>query len=397
MTDRYFGDLTGYTSAEQRLFADCVKRASHGADLFFPLRIKSEVNVPFLPQDGRGPMIVGASIKLDLPLPIRAETDSLVIRTWSVKDGDASSAERKETPVFVSDEFSVGIERGQSAGMAIPEYVRAIAARWLETDIEAALRATDDGRPLPAVVTSRAMRERATGEDRINLERVASNVEAELRTISVHVDDIGTAIVARRQEVPKLILVADPISGPKHHYGLALATAGNTGWMYGWVKEFLSFPLGDYRQGDAVRNALVTKYCPDHDSDFGYDWTDTRLWDGTGFVDHHEGLIQLANSENDLASAIFEFGKELAQALPSGSTARRDILAAVRESPEESDVIEACDLAQAEHPEACKSFLEAAGWDFGFDPLDVVTMKRRYSMGLPLNDEPAASYRGPGL
>ncbi|MCV9964337.1 hypothetical protein OIU34_20835 [Pararhizobium sp. BT-229] len=376
MAERYFGDLTGYASAEQRLFAECVERASHGADLHFPLRIKTEVNVPFLPQDGRGPMIVGGAINIDMPLPIKAVTDTLVIRTWSVKDGDASSAERKEIPVFVSDEYSMGIERSRSAGMAIPDYIRAIAARWLETDIEAALR--------------------ATAQDRINLREVAADVEDDLLRITVHVDDAGTAILAKKQEVPRFILVADPIAGPKHHYGLALATAGNTGWMYGWVEEFLSFPLGDYRQADAVRNALVAEHCPEH-GDFGYDWTDARLFDGRDFVDHHEGLIQLANSENDLASAVFEFGKELAHALPSGSKARRDILAAVRQSPDETDVLEACGLAQDEHPDAYKAFLETAGWDYRFDPFDVVGMKRRYAMGLPLHDAPASSNRTPGF
>ena len=30
-------------------------------------------------------------------------------------------------------------------------------------------------------------------------------------------------------------------------------------------------------------------------------------------------------------------------------------------SPDESDVIEACDLAQNEHPEVYKAFLETAG------------------------------------
>jgi hypothetical protein len=59
--------------------------------------------------------------------------------------------------------------------------------------------------------------------------------------------------------------------------------------------------------------------------------------------------------------AIFEYGRDLAKTMPSGSTARRDILAAVRESPEVSDVIEACDLAQGEHPEIYNAFLESAG------------------------------------
>ena len=104
----------------------------------------------------------------------------------------------------------------------------------------------------------------------------------------------------------------------------------------------------------------------------------------------------MANND-DLASAIFEFGKELAHALPSGSEARRVILAAIRQSPDETDVIEACDLAQTDHPEAYKAFLEAAGWDYGFEPLDMVTLKRRYAIGLPLEDEPPSSHRAPGF
>lgn len=187
-----------------------------------------------------------------------------------------------------------------------------------------------------------------------------------------------------------------PSLGLKHHFGLALATAGKIRWMYPWVKEFLSFPLGDHRQADAVRNALVAEHCPER-GDFGYDWTDARLFDGKDFVDYHERLIQLSNSENDLASAVFEFGKELAHALPSGSKARSGILAAVRQSPEETDVLEACGLAQDEHPDAYKAFLEAAGWDYSFDPLDIVTLKRRYEMDIPLQNGPETSHRTPGL
>ena len=132
MTERYpFGPPVGQLSVEQRLFEECVKRASQGEDVIFPLRIKKDVSVPFIPQDGRDPMIVDASIGVDLRLRIIAERDELAIHSWSLEDGDAGSATCVETPVFVRDGFSMGGERGHSAGMAIPDYLREIAVKWL--------------------------------------------------------------------------------------------------------------------------------------------------------------------------------------------------------------------------------------------------------------------------
>jgi hypothetical protein len=227
------------------------------------------------------------------------------------------------------------------------------------------------------------MRERATGEDRISVPAIVKNVENELRNITVHVDNLGTSVLARKQDVPSYVLVADPIMGPTHHFGIALSGPSNTGWMYGWMRELLSFPLGDYRQADAIRNELVSRYCPDHE-EFGYDWTDARLQDANGLIDHHEELLRLADKEGALELAILEFGKELGRAMPSGSEARHNILAAVRQSPDAGDVMEACSIAQNEHPEVYKTFLEAAGWDFDFDPMDMMELKRQYAMGVPL-------------
>lgn len=108
-------------------------------------------------------------------------------------------------------------------------------------------------------------------------------------------------------------------------------------------------------------------------------------------MDHHKELARRTNSEDDLALAAFEFRQGV------GTEARRDILVAVRQSPEETDVLEACGLAQDEHPDAYKAFLEAAGWDYSFDPLDIVTLKRRYEMDIPLQNGPETSHRTPGL
>jgi hypothetical protein len=58
-------------------------------------------------------------------------------------------------------------------------------------------------------------------------------------------------------------------------------------------------------------------------------------------------------------SLIYEGFRDVMWGIPQ-SAARLDIITAVRQSPDDSDVLEACGLAQTEHPVAYKAFLEAA-------------------------------------
>jgi hypothetical protein len=180
--------------------------------------------------------------------------------------------------------------------------------------------------------------------------------------------------------------------GKKHFYGLALTETGNTAWMDEWMREFLTFPLGDYEGADSVRTTLVRQYCPKFDDSYGYDQMDARVEVEDGIVSRHvsrhDGLLALDPSDKSLANGIRDFGGRFAMALPSGVKARKDILMTLREAPDEEDVIKACDAAQREHPDTYAAFLEAAGWDFPFDPLELVVLKRRYAMGLPLEEKP---------
>lgn len=366
-----FGDLAPKASAEQRLFDECVRQAARGRLVDYPLSVRETARVPFVPDDSRAAAIIEKEIAIDLIIPVGPEKDdALTIRSRKANGSDASSSFELRTPIWVGEVFSVGVGSRKPRDMGIPDYLAKSAQEWMATGIETALKAGKRGWD--------------------GIREVEGDIRSSLSRISIMVDEIGTPSIAQEQDVPRFLLVEDPIMGKDHFYNLTLTDPKNTAWMDDWMREFLSFPLGDYEGADAIRTALVRQHCPRYDDGYGYDQMDARVVDEDDvIIGRHDALLALDPPHESLAAGIWDFGKHLAMALPSGVKARKDILATLREAPDEEDVIEACDLALREHPDAYTAFLEVAGWDFPFDPLDVVVLKRRYAMGLPLEEDAA--------
>jgi hypothetical protein len=317
-------------------------------------------------------MIIEREIALDLKIPVGPEKDdALTIRSRKANGGDASSGTERRTSIWVGEVFSVGVGTRKPRDMGIPDYLAKSAAEWMATGIETALQAGKRGWD--------------------GIRELDGDIREAMSRISIMVDEIGTPSITQTQDVPRFLLVEDPIFGKDHFYGLAMTEARNTAWMDDWMREFLSFPLGDYEGANAIRTALVRQHCPKFEDGCGYDQMDAKVEDEEGIVGRHDALLALDPSDESLAAGVRDFGRRLAMALPSGVKARKDILMTLREAPDDEDVIEACDLAQREHPDAYIAFLEAAGWDFPFDPLDVVVLKRRSAMRLPLENNAGPS------
>jgi hypothetical protein len=371
-----FGDLAPKGSADQRLFDECVVQAARGRSLYFPLSIRETARVPFVPDNSEAATILEKPIAFDLVIRVFPEAgERLTIR--SREPNDASSGVERRVAVWVGEEFSVGVGLRKPRGMGIPDYLAKSAVEWMETGIEAALKAGNPGWE--------------------GIRGLEGDIAQAVGRISIMVDDIGTASITQKQDVPRLLLVEDPIFGKDHFYSLALTETKNTAWMDDWMRELLTFPLGDYEGADAIRTALVRQHCPKFDDTYGYDHVDARIEDEDRvIIGRHDGLLSLDPSGKSLAAGIRDFGQRLAMALPPGNTARKDILMTLREAPDEEDVIEACDVARREHPDVYTAFLEAAGWDHPFDPLDVVVLKRRYAVGLPPEEWYAPVSLAPG-
>ncbi|MCS4088623.1 hypothetical protein [Rhizobium sp. BK176] len=371
-----FGDLAAKPSAEQRLFDECVRQTVRGRRIDFPLVIRETARIPFVPDDSHPAMIVERELDVHLVIPVLPmEGDALVIRSRKA----AGPGKERRMRVWVGETFAVDVGSRKPEDMGFPEYIAKTAVEWIEAGVDAALKAgekTWDG-----------------------IRELDGDMREALSRISVVVDETGTPSLAQEQDVPRFLLVPDPIMGKKHFYSLTLTEARNTAWMDEWMREFLTFPLGDYEGAASVRMALVRQHCPKFDDGYGYEQMDARVEYEEDIVSRHDFLLALDPSDESLAAGIREFGRRFAMALPSGVDARKDILMTLREAPDEEDVIEACDAAQRKSPDVYSAFLEAAGWDFPFDPLDIVALKRRYAMGLPLDEKnaPKGAKGGPQL
>lgn len=372
------------STPDGRLFDTCVEVARNGTPTVFRLDVDELVSVPHAIGDGSRIELVSKRLSFSIDIPVRtndllifsdtilenpedgasAYTDvrSFWIDNDRVYERGASLERRSEasTEYGLSDEpqWTNGIDRYRDP----LHYLRKLAVNWAEHALRSAL---GNGTPL-----NRAF----DGITDMVIERMGCAV--------FQVADNKIALAKPAMRLPHVEVSPSALWGESVHFDLSFSSEpiGD----FEWKRHLLSFSFAEMEKAIELRDVIVTHFCPAHDDDYNYVWSDAsvRLLSDYGrtLTDVERALTMGKDGEPSLSKGLFALGRAMASEKLMTSADLSSVLSLF----EEGDIPAVHSLLSevaTQDPEAFDHFLTKKGWDFSFSPL-VLSASR---LGLELN------------
>ncbi|MCS4088469.1 hypothetical protein [Rhizobium sp. BK176] len=371
--DFTFGAPKQHKDPEAQMFASCLNMARMGETSSFPLRVAESISISVDGKNGKGPQLATFALTFESFIPVHPEGDALTIQYETFEGTDASSHKSHSVRVWANECAYLEVGKQRPSDMSLPEYLRRTARDWATARIEneiANLRSPNNASAWEI-------------EHAVDIKEISYLICEEFNQLSIAVDSIGDPTLGRMGALPTLRLGPDPIMGATHHLTLAFADPrGKT-----WQDSLLSFPIADHASADAIRSKLVLRHCNEHDPDFGYDWTDSRLVGTDSYKDRDESLMAISQ-RFDVAGVLRDIGESFSVVFSNTGGEWKHIYIALRDKDLDGQLQAIRDIAEI-RPKEYADFLAASGWTLPFDPLELYELRLRQHRGLSLNDEPS--------
>lgn len=350
---------------EGRAFKACLDIARRGSPTSFKLVVNETITAAHVP--GGGPMVRLVDKQLSFEVDIQVRADSyVVLRDVKMEDGDASSSYNQDRQLWICGEQAW--EKSEQYFKAYKDpmtYLRLQAVQWATKALERALDA-------PGADPYRAF------------DGITDGIIDVMKEIAFQSDADGAAMVTKLAEVPRLVIEPSAIWGPTVYFNLV-----STNEPIGdgdWKRLLLSFQLSDGEEAERVRDALVAEHCADYDSDYGYSWTDSAVINRDHFGSREALLdaIRVLEPETPILKGLRALGHALKGAGLMDINGRADFEVALAEGGDFDDYRSIIQSVRDMNEHGFKAFLEANGWTYKFDPLDVAEIRH-------LRPEPATA------
>ncbi|MDW9481272.1 hypothetical protein GOB57_21745 [Sinorhizobium meliloti] len=358
MTNRSFKIEDIRTTTEGRVFDACVELARRGHPTSFKLVVDELVTAAYTPSDGTAPRTVSKRLSFETDIAVRADTYVVLGDVKMEEEGDASSCYNDYRHLWIAGDLAWKREEPYFKTYQDPmTYLRLQAVQWATNAL------------------SMALDEPGANPDRA-FDGVTEGIVDTIKEMAFQANVDGVEIATSLFGVPRLLIEPSPIWGPSMYLNLKSTRAPILDMD--WKQQLLSFQLADTVEAERVRDALVREHCADYDPDYDCSWTDSGVVDkGDTFASRSAMLnaIRIEEAETPVLKGLRSLGTALLAAGLMNQDDKADFEVAFYEGGQEAEFKTVVAAVAERNPKGFDRFLEEAGWEFAFSPLDVAELR----------------------